>query len=180
MDRSEIPYDTCHQGVPSGVSKLISKHMVCSMQTTHLPCIRISTISKLTEPSFHLSLFTQEYQIVHPKWFLRLWCIRHKPCTYLALKLTLFLNRPKWDSIWHTSSRSSIGCIQIDFQVYGMFHANRAPSTYLAWRLALSPNWPNQASTWASSSRSTNRCVKNGFLDYGALGTNYAPILHRN
>jgi len=41
MDRSEIPYDTCHQGVPSVASKLISKHMVCSMQTMHLPCIRI-------------------------------------------------------------------------------------------------------------------------------------------
>jgi len=55
---SEIPIDTRHQGVLLGASKLISKHMVCSMQTMHLHCIRISTISKLTEPSFHLSLFT--------------------------------------------------------------------------------------------------------------------------
>jgi len=97
MDRREIPYDTRHQGVPSGASKLISKHMVCSMQTMHLPCIRTSTISKLTEPSFHLSLFTQEYQIVRPKWFLRLWCIRRKLCTYLALKLTMSTNGPKQD-----------------------------------------------------------------------------------
>ena len=70
MDRSEIPYDTRHQGGPSGASELIFKHMVCSMQTMHLPCIRISTISKLTEPSFHLSLFIQDYQIVRSKWFL--------------------------------------------------------------------------------------------------------------
>ena len=98
--RSEIPYDTRLQGIPSGASKLISKHMVCSMQTMHLACIRISTISKLTKPSFHLSLFTQEYQIVRPKWFLRLWCIRRKPCTYLAPKLTLFLNRPNRASSW--------------------------------------------------------------------------------
>ena len=61
--------------------------MVCSMQTMHLPCIRISTISKLTELSFHFGLFIQEYQIVRPKWFLRLWCIRRKLCTYLALNL---------------------------------------------------------------------------------------------
>jgi hypothetical protein len=130
MDRSEIPYDTRHQGVPSGASKLISKHMVCSMQTMHLPCIRISTISKLTKPSFHWSLFTQEFQIVHPKWFLRLWCIRPKLCTYLALKLIMSTNGPKQDSIRHTSSRSSIGCIQIDFQAYGMFHANYAPTLH--------------------------------------------------
>ena len=111
MDRSEIPNDTRYQGIPSGASKLISKHIVCSMQTMHLPCIRIGTISKLTEPSFHLSLFTQEYQIVRPKWFLRLWCIRRKLCTYLAQKYTMSRNGPKQDSIWHTSSRSSIGCV---------------------------------------------------------------------
>ena len=91
----------------------------CSMQTMLLPRIRISTISKLTKPSFHLSLFTQEYEIVRPKWFLRLWCIRGKLCTYLALKLTMSTNGPKQDSkqdsIWHTSSRSFIGCVQIDF-----------------------------------------------------------------
>jgi len=70
MDRSEIPYDTRRQGVPLGASKLISKHMVCSMQNMHLPCIRISTISKLTKLSFHLSLITQEYQQVLKNGFL--------------------------------------------------------------------------------------------------------------
>ena len=40
------------------VSRLISKHLVCSMQTVHLSCIKISTISKQTEPSIHLSTFT--------------------------------------------------------------------------------------------------------------------------
>jgi len=113
MDRSEIPYDTRYQGVPSGAPKLISKHMVCSMQTMHLPCIRISTISNLTEPSFHLSLFTHEYQIVRPKWFLRLCCISRKLCTYLALKLTMSTNGLKQNSIWHTSSTSSSGCIKL-------------------------------------------------------------------
>jgi len=44
--RSEIPYNTCHLGVPSGASKLISEHMVCSMQIVHLCWIKISTISK--------------------------------------------------------------------------------------------------------------------------------------
>ena len=133
MDRSEIPYDTRHQGVPLGASKLISKHMVCSVQTMHLPCIRISTISKLTELSFHLSLFTQEYELVRPKWFLRLWCIMRKLYTYLALKLTMSTNRPKQDYIWHTSTRSSIGCVQIDFLTYGTLHANCVTILHQDW-----------------------------------------------
>ena len=65
----------------------------------HLSWIKISTISKQIKPSFHLSLFTQEYQIVRPKWFLRLRCIRRKLCTYLALKLAMSTNGPKQDSI---------------------------------------------------------------------------------
>jgi hypothetical protein len=35
IDRGEFSYDTHHLGVLSGASKLISKHMVCSMQTVH-------------------------------------------------------------------------------------------------------------------------------------------------
>ena len=123
--------------------------MVCSMQTMHLPCIRISSISKLTEPSFHLSLFTQEHQIVRPKWILRLWCIRRKLCTYLALKLTMSTNGPKQDSIWHTSSRSSIGCVKM----ISMHIVCFLQTMHFASRLALSPNKSNWASTWASSPR---------------------------
>ena len=59
MHRSEIPYDTRHEGVLSGVSKLISKHMVRSMHTMHLSCIKICTISKQIKPSFHLTLYTE-------------------------------------------------------------------------------------------------------------------------
>ena len=55
MNQRKIPYDTHHQGVISGASKLISKHIVCSMQTVHLSCIKISTISKQIKLSFHLS-----------------------------------------------------------------------------------------------------------------------------
>ena len=51
MDRSEITYDTCHLGVPSGASKLIFEHMVCSMHTMQLSFIKIITISKQTGPS---------------------------------------------------------------------------------------------------------------------------------
>ena len=109
------------------------------------------------------------------KRFLRLWCIRHKLCTYLAPKLTLSPNRPKRDSIWHTLSRSSIGCVKIDFRTYCTFHAYR--SINHASRLALSPN---RASTWAPLPRSNITCVQNGFLAYGALGINRAHIFYQN
>jgi hypothetical protein len=68
MDGNEIPHDPRHQGVPSGVLKTISKHMVRSAQTEHLSCDKISTILKRTESSFHLNLVTYEYPRVHPKW----------------------------------------------------------------------------------------------------------------
>ena len=97
--------------------------------TFHANCatilLKISTISEQTKSSLHLSLFNYEYYRVRLKWFLSLWCIRCKLCTYLAPKQTLSPNRPR-DSIWHTSSRSSIGCVQIDFLTYGTFHANCA------------------------------------------------------
>jgi len=144
------------------------------MQTVQLCCIKISTLSELTKSSLHLSLFNYEYHRVCLKWFLSQWCISCKPCTYLLPKLTLSLNEPKQDSIWHISSRSYIRCVLIDFWAYRMFHANHAS------RLALSPNRPNRAFTWAPWPRSTIGCVQNGFLSYGSLGVNCAPILHRN
>jgi hypothetical protein len=47
-----------HLGVPSSASKTISEPMVRSTQTTHISCVKISTISKWTQTSFHLSLVT--------------------------------------------------------------------------------------------------------------------------
>jgi hypothetical protein len=40
---NELPLEPHHRGVPSSASKTIS--MVCSVQTMHLSCIKISTIS---------------------------------------------------------------------------------------------------------------------------------------
>jgi hypothetical protein len=74
---------------------MISEPMVRLAQTTLLSCVKISTISKQTEPSLHMSLLALEYDQVRPKWFLTLWYIWHKPCTYLALTLTPSLNKLK-------------------------------------------------------------------------------------
>jgi hypothetical protein len=56
MDRNKIPHDPRHLGVQSGMSKMISKPMVLLAKTVHQSWFKISTISKRTEMSFHLSL----------------------------------------------------------------------------------------------------------------------------
>jgi hypothetical protein len=133
-DRSKISYDTRHLGVPSCAARLISKHLVCSMQTVHLSWIKISSISKQTKPSIHLSPFTLEYQQVHTKWFLRLWFIRCKLCTYLTPKLTMSPNGPKRDpyDTCHQGVPSSA------FKLISNVPCK--PCTYLAYGLVLSPN----------------------------------------
>jgi hypothetical protein len=70
---------------------------------------------KLTETRFYMTDVTLEFCRVRPNWFLRLWYVWCKLWIYLAPILTLFPNGPKRDSTWHTSPRSSIGCIQNDF-----------------------------------------------------------------
>jgi hypothetical protein len=44
-------HDWHHLWVPSGASKMISEPMVCSAQTVHQSCFKISTISRRTELS---------------------------------------------------------------------------------------------------------------------------------
>jgi hypothetical protein len=121
-----------------------------------------------------MSLFIEENHRMHPKRFLSLWYVWRKPCRYLAPTQTLSPNRPKWDSIWPTSPRSSIGCIQNDFWAYGMFGGK--PCTFIT----LCPNRLNQAFTWASSPRRTIGCVQNDFWAYGMFDANSGPILHRH
>jgi hypothetical protein len=57
-DQKEILHDPHHLEVPSGASKMISETTVRSTQTMHLSWIKSSTVSKLTEMTFHLSLVT--------------------------------------------------------------------------------------------------------------------------
>jgi hypothetical protein len=90
MYQNEIPHDPRHFGVPSGASKMISEVVVHLAQTVHPSCVRISTIFERSESSFHLSLVTLEYHWVRPKWFLSLWYVHRKPCTYLASRLALY------------------------------------------------------------------------------------------
>ena len=141
---TEILYDTRHLAVLLGASKYISKHMVRSMQFVHLSCIKISTTpNKATE--LPLERLFPGVSSGASKMVSSLWCIRRKLCTYFAPKLTLSPNRPKRDSIWHMSSRSSIGVRPNGF--LSIWYVLYKPYTYLASRLALSPNRSNRPST---------------------------------
>jgi len=147
------------------------------MQTVRQSCIKISTISEQTKWSLDLSLFNYKYHRVRLKWFLSLWCISRKPCTYLLPKLTLSLNELKQDSIWHVIKELYQVCPN---WFLSLSYVPCKPCIYLASRLALSPNTQNRAFTSAPLPRSTIGCVQNGFLSYGALGAHSAPILHGN
>jgi hypothetical protein len=67
MDPNELPLDPHHEGVPSGVSKMIYEPMVRSAQTVHLHSAKINTFSKWTQPSFPLTHVTEEFDRVCPK-----------------------------------------------------------------------------------------------------------------
>jgi hypothetical protein len=51
MDQNELPVEPRNLGVPSGVSKTISKAMVRLVQTVHLSSTDTHTVSKRTETS---------------------------------------------------------------------------------------------------------------------------------
>jgi hypothetical protein len=121
MDQNELSLLPHHLGVPSSASKMISEPMVCLVQTVHLSCVKISTITKWTKMSFRLCLIISEYHQVHLKWFLSLWYVQRKPCTYLASRLAQSPNGPKQTSTWASSSSNSIGCIQNNFLACGTF-----------------------------------------------------------
>jgi hypothetical protein len=116
-------------GLPSGAFKTISEPIIRLAQTVHLSCVKISTISKRSQTSFHLSLVAKEYHWVRPKQFLSQWYIRCKPCSYIAPALTLSPNVPKWDFTWPTHLGLPSSAFKIIFEP--MVHL--AQTAHLSW-----------------------------------------------
>jgi hypothetical protein len=127
MDQNKLLVAPRHQGVPLGVSTMISKPMARLAQTVHLSCIDTNIVSKWTETRFHRTQGTEEFHRVRLKHFSSPWYFHRKPCTYVASRLALSPNGPKWDSIRPTAPRSTIVCIRNDFRAHGTFSANHAP-----------------------------------------------------
>jgi hypothetical protein len=99
-------------------------------QTVHQFCIDTNTVSKQFKTRLHMTHITEEFHRVRPKWFLILWYVRCKPCSYLASELPLSPNGPKSASTWASSPRSTIGCVQNYLWAYGTFGA----TMHLCWR----------------------------------------------
>jgi hypothetical protein len=152
--------------------------MVRLAQTMHLFSTDTNTVSKRTEMRFHKTHVTSVFYRVCLIWFLSLWYVRHKPCTYLASRLSLSPNRLKWASTWALSLSSTIGCVQNDF--LSLWHVWRKPWTYLALTLTLYPNGLKWDSTWPMSSRRSIGCIQNEFWDDGMFVANCAPILRQD
>jgi hypothetical protein len=157
---------------------MIYKAMVHSAQTMHLSCTETNTASKRTKTSFHLSLATQEDQLVRPKQYLSLWYVRRKPCTHHASKLTLSPKGPKGDSSWPCHLGVPSGASKTIFCGYGTFGAYCGP--ILHWDKNTISNWTERDSTWSTSPRSSIGCVQNDFRAYGTFGANRAPILNQD
>ena len=126
-----------------GASKMIFAPLVSSVQTEHLSCIEINTISKRTKISFQLSLVTQEYHRVCPKRYLSLWYVWCKPCTNIALTLTPSPNRP--NKIPHDPRQLGVPSVASKMISKPMVPL-RKPCTYLALTLTPSPNGQNEIS----------------------------------
>jgi hypothetical protein len=105
---------------------MIYEPMVCSTQTMHLSCIKVSTISEKDQNEHTLvprHLVPSGVSKMTFKPMVHLAQTMHLSCT----NTTLSPNGKKRDSTRPTSPRSSIGCIQNDFWAYGTFDANHAP-----------------------------------------------------
>jgi hypothetical protein len=129
---------------------------------------------------------------VCPKRFPCPWYIRHKPCTYLALRLKQSPNRSKWPSTWSTSPRSAINCFKNDFWAYGTFNTSRAPVLHRDWwhlhpdqnKIPLDPchiGVPSVASKWFMSqwTFSTNRAHISKWTETSFHLTNVTKKYHR-
>jgi hypothetical protein len=143
----------------------------------HLSCTDTNTVFKWTKTRFHMTHVTLEFQQVRPKWFLRLWYIRHKPCTYLASRLALY--QMNW--IKHPVELCHLGVQSGASKTISDPTVCSAQTMHLSCvKISTISNELNQASSWASSPRSTIGCVQNDFWAYGIFSTNHAPILHRH
>ena len=126
MERSEIPHDPRHLGVPSGASKIISDPMVRLTHTVHYLASRLALCPKgqkeLPLEPRHLVVPLSASKTISESMVCRAQTM-HLSCTDTN-------TISKWKEVrFHmtTSPRSSIRCVQNDCRAYGTFNANRIP-----------------------------------------------------
>jgi hypothetical protein len=116
-DRTELPLEPRHLGVPSSASKMISMPMVRSLQTLHLSCTDTNTVSKWTKTRFHTTHITYEFHRVRPKLFMHLSCV----------KISTISKRTEQSSTRPSSPRRTFRCISNNLWAHGTFDENWAP-----------------------------------------------------
>jgi hypothetical protein len=192
MDLNEFPLDPHHVRVPLVVPKMIfepmvdtnrapimiSKPMVCSVQTVHLSCVEINTISKPVENELPLDLCHLEVPsgvptkismpVVHSMQNVHLSCAYIKTISKRN-EMSFHLTHVSYE--YHRACPKWFPC---------PWYIQRKLCTYLALRLTLSPNRSKRACTWPTSPRSTIGCAQNDFHAHGAFGANHAPILRQD
>jgi hypothetical protein len=153
---NRAPPDPRHLGVPSGAYKMIYEPIVRLTQIEHLSWTDTNTVSKLIETRFHLSHVTKDSHRVRPKRFLCLWYVRCKPCTCLALTLTLTPNGLKRHSTRPMSLTSPSGASQTicDPMVHSV---QTVQLSYV--KISTISKRTEQSSTRPTSLRSTIGCV---------------------
>jgi hypothetical protein len=92
---NEIPHEPHDLGVSSGACKTIFEPIVCSAQTVHLSCVKIKHYLQMDRNDFpleprHLGVPSGASKMISEP--MVLW---RKPCTYLALTVTLSPNGAK-------------------------------------------------------------------------------------
>jgi hypothetical protein len=156
---------------------MISKPMVYLVQTVHLSCVEINTISKRTKTSLHLTQVTKEYHWVCPKWF-------PSRCTFGANRAPI-LHRD------YQYLQADENELPLDPHHQGVpsgvpkmnskpWYIRRKPCTCLAPSLTLSTNRPKQASTWHTLRWSTIGCAQSDFHARATFGANHASFLRRD
>jgi hypothetical protein len=176
MDRSELPLEPRHLGVPSSVSKMISMPMVCSVHTVHLSCTYTNTISKWTKMKFHTTHVTCEFHRVRPKLFMSLWYVQFKPCTCLVSRLVLSPNRPN-------SCPPDPHHLGVPSGVSKKIYEPMVRLTQIEHLSCTDANnIPKQIETrfhMTTSPQSSIGFLQYNFWVYGTFDANHAPILHQ-
>jgi hypothetical protein len=156
---------------------MIYEPMVCPAQNVHISCIKISTISKRTKSSFHLSLVTRS----------TIECIQNEFQAYgtfdtncaSILRQGLHYLQTDWIELWLEPHhiRVSLG---VSKTISSLWYIRHKSNTYLTLTLTLSPNGPDWDSTWPKSPTSSSGCVQNDLWACGTFGAKQAPILRQD
>jgi hypothetical protein len=136
----------------------------------HVPCIKISTISKRTKASFTWASSSSN----------SIECIENNFLAYGTFAEPVHLSCTCINIVSKSSEMTfEFHSVRLK-QFLSLWYVRRKPCTYLASGLALSPNGPKWDSTWPTSPRSFIGCVWNNFWAYGMFGANRAPVVRQD